>query len=379
MYIKLDEEVERLLCCSMCKSELFKYDECFICSSCGLIFPKRAIKTNENKEEFAFDFRISHPTYCLPEGHIAWDDAQSEYKQYHERSVKDDLLKEYMAEIDSVREIYTDEYHIKGRVLDVGGHQGRLRQYLGVDVNLYVSVDPYINIFSGIEQQPNLLHAYSCLSKPCNFITAHAEYLPFKSGSFDWVHMRSVVDHFADPYLAFLEAYRCSRVGGRLLVGLTIDENKVEPATLPLLIRVAEKFKKEGFLGLSGAVYQSFRNLLTLNRVVHHEDDHMFRFTHGTLLDLFDKTGWDVIKEHWQKPPFQFCIYACGQKRAPLISTQSYSRGITPPRPKHHLAFWSALFGSERLPGRSRIVKFIHSSLIDIRPHYARHLFVIPD
>ena len=330
MYMKLDEEVERLLCCSLCKSDLVRYADCFICEACGLRFPGRAVETEAKSSELVFDFRILHPPYCVPEGLLAWNDAQSEFEQYHERSVKRDSLQEYLSEIDSVREIYTVEYHIEGKVLDVGGHQGRLRHYLGTSVSLYVSTDPYAHVFSNLDIQPNLLRAYPSLSEPCNFLSASAEYLPFRSGSFDWIHMRSVVDHFADPYLAFLEAYRCAKVGGKLLVGLAILEKKLEldtrlagnlghraPRRASLPRRVAQKLKQDGLLGLVQAISKKWCSLGTLDRRAHHVDDHMFRLTHGTLMDLFAKTGWDVVNEHWQKPPFEFCIYACGQKGEP--------------------------------------------------------------
>jgi hypothetical protein len=129
--------------------------------------------------------------------------------------------------------------------------------------------------------------------------------------------MRSVVDHFADPYLAFLEAYRCSKVGGKLLVGSAIMEKlaMLEPKTASLTIRVAEKLKRDGFLALFRAISKRFSHLRTLGRTGHHTDDHMFRLTYSNLMDLYVKTGWHIIKEHWQKHPFQYCIYACGQKR----------------------------------------------------------------
>jgi ubiquinone/menaquinone biosynthesis C-methylase UbiE len=300
MYIKLDKEVERLLCCSWCKSDLERYIDYFICTSCRLRFPSKVVKTDATNEEIVFDFRIHRPPYCIPKGLESWNVAQSEYEQYHESSVTNDSIQEYLDEIDSVREIYTVEYSIEGAVLDVGGHQGRLRHYLGTDVSLYVSVDPFIDIFSDMREQPNLLRAYPTLSEPCNFISAHAENLPFRLNSFDWIHMRSVVDHFADPYLAFLEAYRCAKVGGRLLVGLAILERRHA-----FLTRVAQKLKQEGVTGLVHAISKRLR---------HHTDEHIFRLTHSTLMDLYAKSGWDIVKEHWQKPPFQYCIYACGQK-----------------------------------------------------------------
>jgi len=303
MRIKLDEKVEQLLCCPVCKNDLAKSADGFRCRSCGLAFPKRVVRTGMNQEEVVFDFRIVRPAYCTPKGLKSWADAQSEYEHFHDKTVMHDSFQAYLEEIESVREIYTIEYDIKGQVLDVGGHQGRLRHYLGSDVSLYVSADPYIDIFADIESQPNLLRAYPCLQEPCNFISAHAEYLPFKAGSFDWIHMRSVVDHFADPFLAFLEAYRCSKVGGKLLVGLAILEKKYElnddKVTLP--IRLARKLKRDVFPSL-----------------LSHKDDHMFRLTHRELMDLYVRTGWHIVKEHWQKPPCEFCIYACGEKRVPI-------------------------------------------------------------
>ncbi len=322
MRIKLDEKVEQLLCCPLCKSDLAKSSDGFRCRSCGLPFPKRVVRTGKNQEE-VFDFRIVRPAYCTPMGFESWANAQSEFEHFHDKTVMSDSLQGYLDEIDSVREIYTIEYDIKGQVLDVGGHQGRLRHYLGSDVSLYVSADPYVEIFADIESQPNLLRAYPCLQEPCNFISAHAEYLPFKAGSFDWVHMRSVVDHFADPFLAFLEAYRCSKVGGKLLVGLAIMEKKYEldnKVTLPA--RVARKLKRDVFPSLLSAISKRLLHLRILDNVNRHKDDHMFRLTYRELMDLYVRTGWHIVKEHWQKPPCEFCIYACGEKRIPIPVAQ---------------------------------------------------------
>jgi hypothetical protein len=38
-------------------------------------------------------------------------------------------------------------------------------------------------------------------------------------------------------------------------------------------------------------------------------DHHIFRFTHAELKDLLSATGFTVNKEHWQKPPFSYCLY----------------------------------------------------------------------
>jgi len=50
--------------------------------------------------------------------------------------------------------------------------------------------------------------AYPCLDQHLNFIAACAEFLPLQSNSFDWVHMRSMLDHVQSPDLALMEAHR---------------------------------------------------------------------------------------------------------------------------------------------------------------------------
>jgi SAM-dependent methyltransferase len=317
MYVGLDEEVERLLCCPWCKTEVVRHADCFVCDSCGLTFPGRTVQVGEATQELVFDFRIHRPAYCTPDGQMVWTDVQSGYEQRHKRAAEQGSIQRFLDNIESLREVYASEYHILGKVLDVGGHQGLLRQHLGDDVSLYVSVDPYIDVFADIEQQPMLLSAYSSLSKPCNFIAASAEYLPFRSGAFDWVHMRNAVDHFADPYLAFLEAYRCSKADGKLLVGLEIMEKVTGSTRASLPVRLSKKLKNSGPLGLLRALSKRFGSLRTAGGPPQHADGHMFRLKYGELMDLFASTGWHVVKEYWRKPPCEHIVYACGQKSKP--------------------------------------------------------------
>jgi hypothetical protein len=99
-----------------------------------------------------------------------------------------DSRQDYAAEIGVVRDV-SDAIPLEGRVLDVGGHEGRLREFLNGQE--YVSCDPFIDAFERRELQPRLLAAFKCFAGPCNFVACHAEHLPFKSASFDIVHMRS--------------------------------------------------------------------------------------------------------------------------------------------------------------------------------------------
>ena len=208
-----------------------------------------------------------------------WAELQEHYEHTQERYVGKDKRTQYLDEIDSVKEIYDDEFQLSGSILDVGGHVGKLRHFLPENNGVYVSVDPFWNSFQDIERQPDLLDVYPCINEACNFMATQAEYLPFKPKSFDWVHMRSVIDHFADPYLAFKEAYRVLRPGGQLLIGLAIVEKMTARHSRKkrnLLSKCVKKVKK-------GKQY-SFKN--DSRDYGGPDDDHMYRFTHNELLDL---------------------------------------------------------------------------------------------
>ena len=53
-----------------------------------------------------------------------------------------------------------------------------------------------------------------------------AEFLPFKEKSFNWVHMRSMLDHVQVPDLALKEAKRVLKDDGSILIGLTVEGGK---------------------------------------------------------------------------------------------------------------------------------------------------------
>lgn len=326
MLTKLDEELIGVLACPLCKGDLERSPERFHCRACGLVFPRQDVRINETGLEGIFDFRIHRPEYCMPADYRLWAKGQDEYERWSRQRRGSGSIDEYLDEIESVREVYTEEYHISGSVLDVGGHQGRLRHYLEDDVSLYVSVDPYITVFENIENEPSLIQAYPCLTEPCNFLAAHAEYLPFKARSFDWIHMRSVLDHFADPYLALREAFRCCKASGRLLIGLALlEEAQVRGERCPghdgpkrgVWQRALTKLRREGGRGFIKAIFVRLRG--------GGRDHHTFRLNHGELRDLLERTGWRIGKEHWQKPPRDFCIYISGTAGKAPISDRSLS------------------------------------------------------
>ncbi len=136
--------------------------------------------------------------------------------------------------------------------------------------------------------------------------------------SFDWVHMRSVLDHFQDPYLALKEAYRAVRDDGFLMIGLTVwggpsskeiggvRENQRAPS---LMTMVRKKVRREGLGSLVTTARERLRDM------VKPVDDHTFHWYHTNLTDLLQRTGFVIVKEHWQKPPFSMCVYLQARKR----------------------------------------------------------------
>ena len=110
-----------------------------------------------------------------------WKEGQIAYEEWDAGLIARDADRDYNAEREGVSGVYQD-IPIKGRCLDVGGHQGRLRAFLDKDQE-YISVDPFHNVFNKIDQQPNLLATYPFLKEPVNFLCCDAEFLPFKHES----------------------------------------------------------------------------------------------------------------------------------------------------------------------------------------------------
>jgi hypothetical protein len=158
---KLDDSLLPLIVCSLCKTSLVWLDDKCFCDSCGQQFVRSA--------PGVWSFMLNYPRFLS--SHVSWKVGQEKYEALTEEQKQQDDYDTYVAEIDSVREIYTIEFNLSGLILDVGGHQGRLRHFLQRDV-AYLSIDPYASVFDGLERQPNLLRAYPCLREPCNFLQA---------------------------------------------------------------------------------------------------------------------------------------------------------------------------------------------------------------
>ena len=292
----LETYFEQMLCCPLCKDSLELSADTYMCYSCG---------TRYKKDGGISDFRLFAPEYARSSVQEEWVKGQKGFEQYADNVALQDSVEFYKAEIDSVTEIYTKEFpQFYGTLLDVGGNRGTLRQFLSSDVK-YLVIDPQLNAFDGIESQPGLMQVYQFLSQPCNFIAGFAEHLPLVSRQFDFVHMRSVIDHFFDPQLAIKEAFRVLKDEGKLMIGSSayLPETKEYSIGSKLIKKWKTAklvYQNEGFNGLMARIKY---------RMTSQPDHHMWKWKKEDLIDLVEKSGFVVDKLVQQKPPFEYCFY----------------------------------------------------------------------
>ena len=206
-------------------------------------------------------------------GFVSWQHGQEFYEAWDKQTIED-----YKTEIEGVAPVY-DQIKMRGRVLDVGGGAGTVRHFLPRETE-FVSVDPFIDYRKGLD--PKKLQAYPCLREPLNFIAACAEFLPFQFGSFDWVHMRSMLDHVQSPDLALIEARRVLRPDGRLVIGLYVDGGK------------------SGRRSLDRQLKEIARTILVSIGVNRYRDHHTFHPTFANLTKLATDNGFRIDDVFWQ-------------------------------------------------------------------------------
>lgn len=223
-------------------------------------------------ENGVIDARIFLPNSY---GFSGWTVGQSSYELW-ETNALGYKQNEYLAEIERDRPTY-EKFRMDGNILDVGGGVGTVREFLNAEVN-FLSIDPFINAPFGVPDQKR--SAYRCLDRKLNFISGMAEFLPVQSGTFDWVHMRSMLDHVQVPDLAIMEASRVLRPGGRLLVGLFV----VSPVS-KLSTAWAKDRIKAG---------------LTVLGVKRFKDYHTWHPTYANLKKLIETHGFAISQVFWQ-------------------------------------------------------------------------------
>ena len=275
-------QLTELLCCPRCKTSLIQKIEnnegtSFECKTCSTIYPIK---------DGAPDFRI---TPNNKEQFKAWSGTQIKFEafiiHYDIKQAKlDDILN---------NEIYK-QIELQGKVLDVGGSQGFLRNHLSINSE-YICIDPWPGSKKDalrLSENEGFLTLYPFLKEDYDFIIGLGEALPLSSGSFDWVHIRSVLDHVYDPLVVLIEANRVLVNDGQLLINLTLtDGPKVIISSQPnLFYRAYRKLKTEGTTSFIRKIFD----------YLHGEDtDHIHHPTSKEVISLVEDAGFKNINSKW--------------------------------------------------------------------------------
>lgn len=169
-----------------------------------------------------------------------------------------------------------------------------MREFLAADVE-FVSTDPWL--FAPFANSNPRKAAYQCLSQPLNFIGATAEFQPFVAESFDWVHMRSMLDHVQVPDLALLEARRVLRPRGRLLIGLYVEGGK------------------SGVISIQRRVKNTIKTGLQIVGINRWKDHHVWHPSYAGLTKLIQDNGFTIEDIFWQPQWKDMVCYVSAAKQ----------------------------------------------------------------
>lgn len=289
LIVKLDDWVKEIIVDPLSKEPLNLSDNAdFLVSPYGRNYPIL---------NGVFDLRLLNSETTTDQK--TWKEGQREFEKWSVKGACQDQKQDYFAEVDGVREVYEDIV-IEGACLDIGGHQGRLRHFLSHEQK-YITCDPFLHVFDNIDKQSNLRRVYPFITEPVNFICCDAEFLPFRSATFDTAHMRSVIDHFLSPELALNEAYRILKTDGLLVVGSFVRGGKKGKSDIKYIVR--ESIVREILVALG------FNNF---------KDYHVWHPTYDELTSLISNCGFVIEKVHWQKGYNDTVCYICARKRLGL-------------------------------------------------------------
>jgi ubiquinone/menaquinone biosynthesis C-methylase UbiE len=214
------------------------------------------------------------------EGQLAYENWEKSGSDSHIKKVKSrkQTTNSYLTEIAYDSPVY-EKFRISGTVLDVGGSCGTLRHFLPPETK-YISIDPNPEPMAGVTSEKAT--AYNCLVSDLPFIAAMAEFLPFLDNSFDYVHMRSMLDHVQIPDLAILEAFRVLKPAGSLLVGISIEHSG---------------FQLQNF---QASMKELVRHVLGIVGIKKWKDHHLWHPTYSNLTKLITDNGFVISETFWQ-------------------------------------------------------------------------------
>ena len=223
-----------------------------------------------------------------------WRAGQKFYEKWLEKGEISFLnIKPDFEKIKLLEEPIYKKFNLNGEILDIGGGIGTLREFLK-PIDRYLCIDPHYKSLKHIPKDKK--KAYKCLKKKFNFIVGFAEFLPFRHSVFDFVHMRSMLDHIQLPDLAIIEAHRVLKINGRLIVGLTVEGGKKGKLTLK------EKMKNI----LREVLY--FLGLKSL------KDYHTWHPSFTNLCKIIEDNGFKIEKVFWQPDMNDKVVYLQAKK-----------------------------------------------------------------
>jgi ubiquinone/menaquinone biosynthesis C-methylase UbiE len=227
-------------------------------------------------------------------GYKDWVTGQAEYESWVSSLDTDaiSLKNTVLEEIERDRATYS-HFKLNGDILDVGGGFGLLREFLPLGARL-ISIDPFIEALNQIPKATST--AYTRLNSKLNFIGGLAEFLPFQKESFDWVHMRSMLDHVQVPDLAIKEALRVLKTNGVLLVGLYVEGGEHE--TVSPMRRLKN-------------IVKHFLEYIGIER---YKDFHTWHPSYKNLLKLIEDNGFIVQESFWQPGWNNEVVYVAAKK-----------------------------------------------------------------
>jgi SAM-dependent methyltransferase len=237
-----------------------------------------------------------------------WVAGQSEYESFERFWLNAVNHPEKLLALDRETFDVYDEIKMVGDVLDVGGAYGFVIKQAGLNPDRYVSLDPIDMDWNRLNKYQHITGHYSACQTAIR-VRGFAEFLPFADGTFDFVHMRSCIDHFANPNLALMEAFRVLRPEGRLVVGISLEGSYRK-----------DQVGLKGFVKRMASTSPALRQMMD---IVKH-DHHMFHPTRDSLSELIKRNGFKIEKEVWQKA-YHNVIYLQAERLEQLQVGLTYS------------------------------------------------------
>jgi SAM-dependent methyltransferase len=214
-----------------------------------------------------------------------WSEGQKEYEVFEKKWLEAVNQPKRLVDLDDeVADVY-EKIRMQGDILDVGGAYGFVVKQAGLDPDHYVSIDPINMDWQRLVEYKHFASHYA-ICKDLPRIRGFAEFLPFSDSCFDFIHMRSCIDHFANPNLALREAFRVLRRGGKLVVGISLEGSY-----------------KRNLGGAKGLLKRLASKSSLVRQIVEvaKNDHHMFHPTMSSLFELIKNNGFAIEQEVWQQ------------------------------------------------------------------------------